>query len=198
MLRFGHIVSISFSAGYLLTDVVEASVFSVALVSFSQNRVEGFVAIPPGCPCISRDGEHCHVNLRTCIFYLLISSPLNSTVSKPPLVRNLSKANSPFSHMDHQCGWRCPVAQSTPALHWVSAAKTPAHWERLAWRLWTGLCLCCCTRWSWCRCGCCLFLGRGGQCDDLDHSNANQCNQRASHKTKKHQVVKQHNTSMEI
>ncbi len=48
---------------YLLTDVVKPSVFSVTLVGFSQNRVEWFVAIPPGRPGISRDGEHCHINL---------------------------------------------------------------------------------------------------------------------------------------
>ena len=62
-LMFGHHVSVSDATGYLLTDVFEASVFSVSLVGFSQHRVKGFVAIPPGCPGISRDGEHCHINL---------------------------------------------------------------------------------------------------------------------------------------
>lgn len=51
------------SSGYLLADVVEASFFPVTLVGFSQDRVEGFVAIPPGSPSISRDRERCHVNL---------------------------------------------------------------------------------------------------------------------------------------
>lgn len=51
------------SAGYLLTDVVEASVFSVTLIGFTQNGVEGFVAIPPRRPSISRDGECCHIDL---------------------------------------------------------------------------------------------------------------------------------------
>lgn len=48
---------------YLLTDVVEASVLSVAFVGFSQDRVEGFVAVPPGCPGVPGDREHCYVHL---------------------------------------------------------------------------------------------------------------------------------------
>lgn len=64
VLQFGS-VSKFISVGYLLTDVAEATVSSVTLVRFSQNRVEGFVAIPPGRPGISRDGEHCHVHLQS-------------------------------------------------------------------------------------------------------------------------------------
>lgn len=67
MLRFGQHVSIS-SPGHLLADIVEASVFPVTLVGFSQDRVEGFVAIPPGSPGISRDRECCHINLGIYIF----------------------------------------------------------------------------------------------------------------------------------
>lgn len=69
MLKIILCVRVSFSVGYLLTDVMEASVFSVTLVGFSQNRVEGFVAIPPGCPGIARNGERCHVNLATHVFF---------------------------------------------------------------------------------------------------------------------------------
>lgn len=55
----------AFSAGYLLADVMEASVFPVTLVGFSQDRVEGLVAIPPGGPGVARNGKRCHVNLET-------------------------------------------------------------------------------------------------------------------------------------
>lgn len=52
-----------------------------------------------------------------------------TTESQVYLVWILEKTNLPFSHRDRQCGWRCLEDQSTPVLHWVSAAKTPAHWE---------------------------------------------------------------------
>ena len=50
--------------GYLLADVAEAALLTVALVGLPQDRVEGFVAVTPGSPGIARDGEHSHVHLR--------------------------------------------------------------------------------------------------------------------------------------
>lgn len=57
--------------GYLLADVVETSVFSVTLVRFSQDGVEGFVAVPPGCPGVTGDGERRDVNLAQMYLFIL-------------------------------------------------------------------------------------------------------------------------------
>lgn len=46
---------------YLLSDVAEAALLAVALVSLSQDGVEGLVAVPPGSPGIARDGENSNV-----------------------------------------------------------------------------------------------------------------------------------------
>lgn len=57
---------------YLLTDVTETSVLSDALVSLTQDRVKGLVAVSPGSPCIARDGERSHIDLN-------MENPLNIT-----------------------------------------------------------------------------------------------------------------------
>lgn len=46
---------------YLLSDVAEATLLAVDLVSLSQDGVEGLVAVPPGSPGIARDGENSNV-----------------------------------------------------------------------------------------------------------------------------------------
>lgn len=117
------ISQIIMSSGYLFTNVLESLVFSVILIRFTQDRVEGFVTIPPGCPGITRDGECCYINLKTnktkTPFFAnpqqaLHQIQLDLTPSGSEIISN---PNTPSSHMDHQCCWQCPAAQSTPVLH---------------------------------------------------------------------------------
>lgn len=152
--------------GYLLTDVMKSSVFSVVLVRFSKDRVERFVTISPGCPSITRDGECCNINLRTCKH---ISEPHSNQSLIPASAED--NLDSPSFHRDHRCGWQCPAGLSTPAPHWPSAAKTVVRWEQRAWTPWTGPSRCCCTGWSWCQRGYCQLMWQGGWSDDLWWSN---------------------------